>query len=115
MPIERLWRTISQQKTITKNERPFIYLLQAWQYLDNGNNLNAYKSYIAAMENAQQTTQGQYNFEFDAIALCISKRLAMTRHQINCYQRLQQHLDQHKNEPHSIIKKYVVSDHATDI
>ena len=120
MPIERLWRTISQQKTITKNERPFIYLLQAWQYLDNGNNLNAYKSYIAAMENAQQTTQGQYNFEFDAIALCISKRLAMTRHQINCYQRLQQHLDQHKNEPHSIIKNMWLatmqptSSHQTD-
>lgn len=105
LPIERLWRTISQQKTITKHERAFIYLLQAWQYLDNDSNLHAYKSYIAAIETIQQTAPEQHSFEFDAIALCISKRLAMTRHQIDCYQRLQHNLHQHQNEPHSIIKQ----------
>ncbi|CEO38423.1 response regulator [Photobacterium kishitanii] len=104
LPIERLWRTISQQKTITKNERPFIYLLQAWQYLDSDNTLNAYKSYIAALDMIQQTSPEHHSFEFDAIALCISNRLAMTRHQITCYQRLQHNLNQHSNEPHSIIK-----------
>lgn len=105
LPIERLWRTISQQKTITKNERPFIYLLQAWQYLDNENHLNAYKSYIAAIEAMLHADLEKNNFEFNAIALSISKRLAMAQHQLKCYQVLQQNISQHHADPHSAIKK----------
>ena len=120
LPVERLWRTISQQKTITKNERPFIYLLQAWQCLDNDNNLGAYKSYSAAQDAIHHIDPENHSFEFDAIALCISKRLAMTRHQTDCYQRLQHNLLQCQNEPHSIIKNMWLetmqptSSHQTD-
>ncbi|MGF1726286.1 response regulator [Photobacterium nomapromontoriensis] len=71
--LEKLWCGISQKQGIMTSERPFLQLLNAWQKIQQGHTLMAFKQ----LKNIHQNHETKYSYGFQFILFNIYQQLGM--------------------------------------
>ncbi|MGF1877051.1 response regulator [Photobacterium frigidiphilum] len=82
--IERMWCKFTQQKGSTAIDRPFVFVLQAWQAARSGNTFIAYR-YLQRIE---PNDQSQISFEFHTVLFHTYRLLGMKKPMLMAFKQL---------------------------
>lgn len=99
--IERMWCKFTQQKGITIIDRPFVFVLQAWQAARSGNTFIAYR-YLQRIEPNEQT---QISFEFHTVLFNTYQLLGMTKPMLMAFTQLKNLISSEARLTHQRIKQ----------
>ncbi|WP_434145450.1 response regulator [Photobacterium leiognathi] len=103
--VEKLWGIINQQQKITKHDRAYLYLLQAYQATETQSNLVAYRDFMTAVSSIEAIEQHEVSSEFLIIGLSVAIRLSMHTYIVKFSQLLTDKFNQQPYEPHNVIKQ----------